>query len=57
MWSPDGRRIAFVARSHPDEEEVQSGIYTMSARGGRATRIYRSDRSRIEEGSSLEISW
>lgn len=57
VWSPDGRQIAFVVRSHPDEEEVQFGIYTMSARGGRATRIYRSDRSRIEDGNSVEISW
>jgi Tol biopolymer transport system component len=57
VFSPDGRRVAFVARRHPDEEEVQFGIYTMSASGGPAKRIYRSDRSRIEDGNSLEISW
>ena len=57
VWSPDGRQVAFVTRSHPDEEDVQFRIYTMSARGGPAKRIYRSDRSRIEEGNSLEVSW
>ncbi len=57
VWSPDGRQVAFVARSHPDEEEVQFGIYTMRADGGRAKRIYGSDRSRIEDGNSLEVSW
>lgn len=57
VWSPDGRRIAFVARSRPDEKEVQFAIYTMAARGGRATRIYTTDRSRLKDGNSLAISW
>ncbi|CAA9466414.1 MAG: tolB protein precursor, periplasmic protein involved in the tonb-independent uptake of group A colicins [uncultured Solirubrobacteraceae bacterium] len=57
VWSPDGRQIAYVARTHPDEEDVQFTVYRMRASGGPSKRVYRSDRARIEEGTSLEISW
>ena len=57
VFSPDGRRIAFVARTQPDEEEVQFAVYTMTSSARNATRIYRSSRSRIEDGNSLSVSW
>jgi Tol biopolymer transport system component len=59
VWSPDGRRIAFLTRTSPSEETVQYRIYTMNRRGGDLTRIYRSEVVSLEEvlGGGPVISW
>jgi dipeptidyl aminopeptidase/acylaminoacyl peptidase len=58
VWSPDGKRIAFVRSLRSGEEEVRYGVFTMPARGGKAKRIYRTSEESIEETlEPLTISW
>jgi Tol biopolymer transport system component len=58
-WSPNGRRIVFVRSAKPDEEEVRYEIWTMSARGGDAKRIYKSADLGVEDvmGIGPAVAW
>jgi dipeptidyl aminopeptidase/acylaminoacyl peptidase len=38
-WSPDGKKIAFIAGLMSDEPSIGGDIYTISANGGEATNI------------------
>jgi dipeptidyl aminopeptidase/acylaminoacyl peptidase len=38
-WSPDGKKIAFIAGLMSDEPSVGGDIYTISANGGEATNV------------------
>src|SRR5467141_798775 len=38
-WSPDGKKIAFIAGLMSDERSVGGGRYTMAATGGEATNV------------------
>jgi Tol biopolymer transport system component len=58
IWSPDGRRIAFIRFERPNEETVRYSVYTMRASGGRSTRILRTAETHLEEvARGLDISW
>jgi dipeptidyl aminopeptidase/acylaminoacyl peptidase len=58
VWSPDGKRIAFVRSLASGEEEVRYGVFTIPAAGGTAKRIYRTREESIEETlEPLTISW
>ena len=58
VWSPDGKRIAFVRPLASGEEEIRYGVFTMPADGGRVRRIFRTGEESIEETlESLTISW
>ena len=58
VWSPDGKRIAFVRTLRSPEERVRYGVYTMRADGGRVRRIYRTGEESSEETlEALTISW
>lgn len=56
VWSPDGRRVAFVT-AHWRGDEVQYSIWTMSTRGIDRTRIYRSDWIDIDVARTPTLSW
>jgi Tol biopolymer transport system component len=58
VWSPDGKRIAFVRSLASGEEEVRYGVFTMPAGGGRVRRIYRTTEESLEETlEPVTISW
>jgi Tol biopolymer transport system component len=58
VWSPDGKRVAFVRSLRAGEEEVRYGVFTIRAHGGEAKRIYRTSEERIEETlEPLTIAW
>jgi Tol biopolymer transport system component len=58
VWSPDGKRIAFVRHLDSGEERVRYGVFTKRIDGGRVRRIYRTSTESSEETlESLTISW
>jgi Tol biopolymer transport system component len=58
VWSPDGKRIAFVRSLRSPEERVRYGVYTMRADGKRVQRIYRTAQESSEETlEALTLSW
>jgi Tol biopolymer transport system component len=58
IWSPDGKRVAFVRQLPTNEEEVRFGVFTKRIDGGRARRIYRTSVESGEETlEALTISW
>jgi Tol biopolymer transport system component len=58
VWSPDGRRIAFVRELAHGEEEIRYAVFTMPATGGPARRIFRTDEESAEETlEPLTIAW
>jgi dipeptidyl aminopeptidase/acylaminoacyl peptidase len=58
VWSPDGKRVAYVRDVPAGEEETRFAVYTKRIAGGRARRIYRtSEESREETLEALTISW
>jgi Tol biopolymer transport system component len=58
VWSPDGKRVAFVRSLRSGEEEVRFGVFTKRIDGGRVRRIYRTSEESLEETlEPLTISW
>jgi WD40 repeat protein len=58
VWSPDGRRVAWVRALASGEEEVRYGVFTKRIDGGRVRRIYRTSEESSEETlEPLTISW
>jgi Tol biopolymer transport system component len=58
VWSPDGRRIAFVRQLPAGEEDVRWGVFTMRADGTRVRRIFATGGESFEEAlEPLTISW
>lgn len=58
VWSPDGKEIAFATAKHREEtESVRYSIWTMTARGSEARRIYRSDSVLSELVGPPTLSW
>lgn len=59
VFSPDGRRVAYVRSKRLGEEEIQFSIFTVSARGGKSRRIYKSQVMNRQEvsGAGPVISW
>jgi Tol biopolymer transport system component len=58
VWSPDGKRIAFVKRLPTNEDEVRYGVFTKRLDGVRARRSYRTAVASSEETlEPLTISW
>jgi WD40 repeat protein len=59
IWSPDGKRIAFVRYLRAGEEDLRFGVFTMRADGrGKPKRIFRTAEERVEETlEPLTISW
>ena len=58
VWSPDGKRVAFVRDIPAGEEETRFAVYTKRIDGGRARRIYRTSEESSEETlESLTLSW
>jgi Tol biopolymer transport system component len=58
VWSPDGKRVAFVQQLPTNEDEVRYGVFTKRIAGGRTRRIYRTDVESSEETlEPLTISW
>ena len=60
VWSPDGRRVAWVSALASGEEQVRYGVFTMPAPpdSGPARRIFRTDEESAEETlEPLTISW
>jgi Tol biopolymer transport system component len=58
VWSPDGKRVAFVRELSAREEGVRFGVFTKRTDGGKVRRIYRTSEESSEETlESLTLSW
>ena len=59
VWSPDGRRIAFIRTRYPPEtgyELVRLEVWTMNTAGRHKQRIYSKEKL-DEESGGIRISW
>jgi dipeptidyl aminopeptidase/acylaminoacyl peptidase len=58
VWSPDGKRIAFVRQLAAGEEDVRYGVFTMRANGTHVRRIFATGKASFEETlEPVTISW
>jgi Tol biopolymer transport system component len=57
VWSPDGRRIAFVRKRHRSDGTAETEIWTASPRGTRARLIWARAEGQDEELGVPTLSW